>query len=507
MNPPASVATAIATILALTSGVSYPCEGQNVRLVNVIPKRYSGESRNNPESSVAIHPTDHAIAMFAAHLPGNDLCVNSTRSGFFVSKSHGDNWTLWCALTEKPDKHPGDLTTRFSGDGSWMHVAHLLRSQLRLVGTTDLESPSSVSDLLTSSFSSVKNRDQPQLQTRPDPGATDLALALIEWTFSAPGPKPCRHVRLFYAQQTTDPLEFQDSCLDFRSDPRPFAVRIAMHADGTTYVAFLPVQKSASDTVGSVVIVRGMPSVSMSMSDAVESGSTGCSADGLPGVQIVCGIDVPFDSGFNPDFGWEVRQGSLAIAVDPTDSKKVYVAWGDRSNPKSMLTVHVRRSVTGGDSWDSNDLWTVENATNPALAVDAGGRLGFLYQQFVKDADPRWHTRFRWTATADTPGNDIIIADTPAGPKQQPSGESIPFQGDYANLIAIDKDFFGAFSAWNDPDMVRFPYGARYNRRCSGGNLVAKSGAGVKPSVDPFFVHVQPDKPSNLLASGTGLSC
>jgi len=55
--------------------------------------------------------------------------------------------------------------------------------------------------------------------------------------------------------------------------------------------------------------------------------------------------------------------GTISIAVDPNDSKIVYLAWGDRQ-PGSFLTIHVRRSTDRGVTWSGpGDLLTIPNAT------------------------------------------------------------------------------------------------------------------------------------------------
>ncbi len=499
----------VALMLALTLGVSQHSEAQHVRLVNVIPRRYSGESRNNPEASLAIHPKGPDTVVFTAHLTGDDMCTSPQQSGFFVSRSHGNNWTLWCRLSQDSGAHALDLTTSFSGDGAWMHVAHIVPGQrLKLVGAADLSSPNNVSDLLSERLATIEGQDQPQLRTRPGLNEQEVALALVNLGYRVPGPPTCRFARLLWARETRAPVSFLSSCLDYRSVMRPWAIRLAMHSSGVTYVVFSPVYTSENASGASVVIVRGIPSSSMRMDDLIDLDSgNGCGGDSLPGKRIVCERHFVFESAMQQAFGWENIQGSLAIAVDPSNWRNVYVAWGDSIGNGARQTLHVRRSSTGGETW-GDDIFEFRNATNPALAVDEQGRLGFLFQQYDDSLPaPHWHTRFAWTDSAGTPLDTIDLAVTPAGPDEQPDENSKPFQGDWATLIAVGSEFYGAFAARNDPDEVRFPFGALYNRRCSGGALRSRTNTIVDPSVDPFFFHVRLDRPSNELPSGSGLTC
>jgi len=72
------------------------------------------------------------------------------------------------------------------------------------------------------------------------------------------------------------------------------------------------------------------------------------------------------------------------LAVDPTNSRIVYVAWGDSLN--ANFTLHVRNSIDGGKTWGTIDLKTVPSATNPSLAINEEGTVGFLYQKLVNPA-------------------------------------------------------------------------------------------------------------------------
>jgi hypothetical protein len=93
-------------------------------------------------------------------------------------------------------------------------------------------------------------------------------------------------------------------------------------------------------------------------------------------------VPVPFEyleGDESGGFGQERRLWtSVALATDPNDSQHLFVAWGDTAGPTPGMTLHVRESNNGGVDWGSADLETVNPAMNPALAVSAEGRRGFL---------------------------------------------------------------------------------------------------------------------------------
>jgi hypothetical protein len=499
--------------------LSAPCRAQGVKVVNIIPPNQSPEHVNNPEPHLAIKTVAADSLVVTAHLPGAGWCKFNSLSGYFVSTDGGSNWKLVCApaLVAAPLQKPGDLTTRFTGESDWLHISNLLPpTGLNLLGSKLMTSGASATDVLDGTLGSTAQMDQPQLRTRPKAGENEIAIAVVDRDYnSTAAGSPCFYVRFLWAKQTTDPLALRSECIAARDSDIPFAPRVAVHPDGVMYAAFLRVRWQEDPmggydrAISDVVVVRGKPSAPTgyaldALVEPTGSDPDPCApSDGRLGIRVVRCVDVPFDGTHNPAFGWEVRRGSLALSVDPTDWKKVYVAWGD-NQPDTLLTLHVRRSVDGGETWDATDLFMVERATNPALAVDTTGRVALLYQQFVPGTgNGRWHSRLRWTAITATPAADIILADTPAGASAPPIS---PYQGDYVDLVAVRAQFFGVFSARNDPTTARFPYGVKYNRKCSGGFLRRKTGQFVAASVDPFFFRVRPEG-STPPVQGTGLDC
>jgi len=148
--------------------------------------------------------------------------------------------------------------------------------------------------------------------------------------------------------------------------------------------------------------------------------------------------------------------------------------------------MHVRSSQDAGQKWTPNDIWLVNGAINPALAINNKGVVGFLYQRLDSSKpQERWKTELIFAGKPP-----IILADTPADVPKVSSWQ--PYLGDYLNLLAIGADFFGVFSANNTsvPDFfpAKMPL---YNRNCKGKALVGKDGSSpIPPSIDPFFFHI-----------------
>jgi hypothetical protein len=160
--------------------------------------------------------------------------------------------------------------------------------------------------------------------------------------------------------------------------------------------------------------------------------------------------------------------------------------------------IHVRASRSAGRTWSSSDLITIENAVNPALAINSLGRVGLLYQRVVGTfANQRWEARLSLTQDpahehfAD-PGKLLASTAVNSAPRNFD-----PYIGDYCHVVAHDRDFYGIFSASNYPDKTSFPAGVRYQRHVDWTTHTLYAHAAktvtVAPSIDPFFFHYRPD--------------
>ena len=258
-------------------------------------------------------------------------------------------------------------------------------------------------------------------------------------------------------------------------------VRPAIHADGTVYAVFHSwrvFNQNTGEGSADIVVVRDDKGGTgpTPFTDLVDTG------DGKAGVRVAQGAKFNFD-GF---LGLQRTGGDVSIAVNPTNSDVVYVAYNDDQG--SIYMLHVLRSTNRGATW--SELRTISNALNPALAVNSDGKVGLLHQQLAgSGAGQRWVTKLDLT-TDGTSWNSITLARVPAN---LPAKQFDPYLGDYDNLKAIGKDFYGVFSANNTPDKANFPSGVKYQRNANFTThtlLGVDDATPVHVSIDPFFFKV-----------------
>jgi hypothetical protein len=260
------------------------------------------------------------------------------------------------------------------------------------------------------------------------------------------------------------------------------SIRPAIHSSGRLYAAYFNWTNfsSSSNITADVVVCRD---------DSWASGAHPYTAitdpvDHLAGVRVVTGVSIPWR---NFSFLGQERVGShIAIAVDPNNADSVWVAWADGL---TTYTIHLRHSTNGGVTW-SADLRSVANAVNPALAVSTEGHVGFLYQTLTTSGS-KWETHIEISsnsfATAPAP---TILATVPSA---TPVATFHPYLGDYINLKAVGKTFYGIFCANNTPNMANFPNGVKYQRNANFTThtlLNVDNKTPVAASIDPFFFEI-----------------
>ena len=161
--------------------------------------------------------------------------------------------------------------------------------------------------------------------------------------------------------------------------------------------------------------------------------------------------------------GQERLGGDLAIAVDPRNSSKVWIAWCDRVSGFSGTdwTVHLRVSSDRGQSW-SDDVRTITNVKNPSLATNSAGKLAMLYQQLTGG-----NRVTQLELTTDSWATPAVTLVLHAAPAATPLRTFFPYLGDYVRLLAIGSDFYGVFCGNNTPDRANFPDGVKYERNAN----------------------------------------
>ena len=260
-----------------------------------------------------------------------------------------------------------------------------------------------------------------------------------------------------------------------------------IHSSGRLYAAYFDWTNNFPLINVDVVVCRDDTWGSGGFNALVDPG------DHLAG-KIVASVVIPWE---NNNFLGQERVGShLSIAVDPNNSSTVYLAWADYPNGQAPYTIHLRRSTDAGATW-SADLRAIANGINPALAINAQGHVGFLYQTLTNNGGT-WETHVEISsngfATAPAP---IVLAKVPSN---TPAATFLPYLGDYIYLMAVGVNFYGVFSANNTPDLASFPNGVKFLRNANFTThqlLNVDNKTPVTISIDPFFFQIKGAKVRN----------
>jgi Repeat of unknown function (DUF346) len=445
-----------------------------IRVVNMIPRSLSGETNQDSEPNLAVNPAYWRQMAASAFTPNP---AGGATAPIYVSTDGGATWLLNPILPSAVET--ADITLRF---GTWSNdlYAGILRRPAIDLAVLRTTNPTTATVMTV--LESRPSVDQPYVEARTDlAGGRHDRVFIGMNDFASPGGHTAT-MDVSGTAETAPPSGFPNSQrLETRatSGQDGPSIRPAWHLDGTVYGAFF---RWAPDGTRDVVVVRD---------DA--NGTGGFAAlkdpsDGLAGRRVATGLNIPFENFTHTDFGQERQGSNLSCAVDPANSSRVYVAWADKAG--TTYTLHVRRSTDGGATW-SADIRTVPNATNPALAMNQDGVLGFLYQEVAGAGGPlaaqRWVTHFLRTVTDFAATDDQVLATVPAA---TPALQFLPYVGDYIHLLAIGRDFFGVFSANNTPNNTNFPRGVTYQRNANfatGQLLAVDNTTPVAASIDPFF--------------------
>lgn len=452
-------------------------------VVNMIPNVHSGETNQDSEPNLAFDPSDPSRVAASAFTPDP---LGGANAPIFVSTDAGRTWALNNVVPSTAAAATGDITLAF-GHGGRLYSGILRRPgglRLNILRTTNFTAPTVMDVLVDRTGSGV---DQPYVEAvrvyrGADVGRDRVYVGNNDFN-AASGRTATVDVSLDGAGATPPPPA---NFVARRIEPRATSgqdlppIRPAPHIDGTVYAAYIGRRAAASSDI---VVVRD----DNGAAGATQFADLADGTDGLAGQRVVTGVNVPFEN-FQTMGMERLVSSDLSIAVDPRDSNNVWVAWGDRPAGTTNLTLHVRRSTNRGQTWSAADLRTVANAKAPALAVNARGRVAFLYQQLTGTApNQRWQTRVERTGNAFTTFTTDTLADTPAN---APTPAFLPYLGDYVDMKSPGKDFYGIFSANNRPDTANFPLGVTYQRNANFTTHVLLGVDGVTPvnvSIDPFF--------------------
>ena len=446
----------------------------HVDLVNLIPKSLSNETHQDSEPSLAVDPHDSDVIVATAFTP----IPPGPNAPYYISVNGGATWTLNSVLPGQGFAGTADVTVAFDRSGDNLYVGYLRGDNVNLAvdrtaapagpGITNLEGRSGVDQPFTKSTTVRKG---------PDHGKDRLYVGLND--FGAPGGRTST-IDVALDAASAAPV-FKSVRIEARATPGQDGpqVRPAEHADGVVYAAFYAWRTNAATIGTDIVVVRD---------DDWGAGAAPFTAlvdpgDGKPGMRVATNVTIRW----NDFLGQQRQAGNLAIAVDPTRSARVYLAWCDGLVGSGNYTLHVRRSGDAGRHW-TGDLIAVPNGTNVGLAVNEDGHVGLLYQQVTgSGAAQRWETHFRHSHDHGATWDDLTLASTDA---TTPAKTFDPYIGDYAMLIALRDDFYGVFCANNTPDLANFPHGVKFQRNVDFPSKTLRGVNGVTiipPSIDPFF--------------------
>jgi hypothetical protein len=491
----------VSAILLALAGTTLPGFAQT-RLVNMVPNSRSGETNQDAEPTITVDPNNFqhmaGSAFTSDNLAQNPMVTDT--APIYVSTDGGNTWTLAFIVPSRIGGFPtGDITLSFSSrpsgaaahKTSWLYGG-ILRSTATGLPMTALRSQDPFSSTLMTVLDTRSGHvDQPHTIAKTGGKEDRLYIGFNNGFGNFPCPPPVapngRSSTLDVSQDasiaaptfTLDLIEARNS-----NCQNGFAQVPAVHKDGTVYAAFI------HDWSAPPSFPTGTPRLVVVRDDHWGSGASPFTAlkdpsDTVAGRFVTAAITMPSGAMGQNRLG----ASNVSIAVDPNNSDRVYLAWGE-ANGSNSETIHVRRSIDRGHKW-SKDLLTVTSAMNPEIAINNLGIVGVLFQSVTAG---KWETRLVLSNNLDattfaTPGT--LLASQSAS---TPLATFSPYLGDYASLVAAGNSFVGMFSASNFPDKANFMTGVKYQREVDWTTHKLFADAAhttvVAPSIDPFFFEI-----------------
>jgi hypothetical protein len=450
-----------------------------IKVVNMIPASLSGETIQDSEPNLAVNPAKPTDMVGTAFTPAP---MGGSFAPIYVSTDGGSTWSLRTVVPGNGSFGTGDITVGFATTGGMLYVGTLNGSNghLNIMRTSGFTSTTPLTVLVDRT-----SEDQPWVVAGSVvvSGTSRDRVFVGNNDFNQPSGHTATVDVSADAATAPAPAGFAPHSVEHRAtspqDGPP--VRIALHPSGVVYAAHQRwTSASGSNHNMDIVVTRddNWGTGASPFSALTDSG------DGQIGQRVANGRFIRF----NDTMGQERLGGDLAIAVDPTDSKHVYVAWCDRVGGAAGTdwTIHVFQSTDSGQTWPK-EIRTVTNAKNPSLAVNSNGKLGLVFQQFTGS---RWVTQLELTTDGwATPATTTVLHTAPSN---TPARTFLPYLGDYIRLLAVGADFYGVFCGNNTPDPANFPSGVTYQRAANWTTHTLLSTDNVTPvasSIDPFFFH------------------
>jgi hypothetical protein len=458
-----------------------------VVVVNMIPRSLSGEAQQDSEPTIAVNPANPQQIAASAFTPDPG---HGNFAPIFTSVDGGNTWTLKSIVPSSAGSgsKTADITVSFSTAGNRLYAGIIRlpvvqdRTRLNVLRTNDFQSGAPMKVIVDRTGEGV---DQPYVRavtvaSGPDRGKDRVYVGDNDFNATPGSATIDQSLDAGKTNPTFKSVRIESRTTSGQDGP---TVRPAIHLDGTVYAVFhswRTFSRLTGEGTADVVVVRD------------DSGGNGTKkfqalvdpSDGKAGKRVVTSVKFNFD-GF---LGKQRTGGDVSIAVDPTNSSIVYIAYNDDIGSDYVL--HVLRSTDRGATW-SGDLRTVRNALNGALAVNSAGKVGFLYQQLSgSGASQRWVTQLETSTDGGATWTAITLATVAA---DKPDKQFDPYLGDYDHVMSVGKDFYGIFSASNVPNKANFPQGVTYQRNANFTTqtlLDVDNTTTVRPSIDPFFFKV-----------------
>jgi hypothetical protein len=473
--------------VALAAVIVPPAVAQ-IQVINIVPNSQSNEVGIDSEPNLAVDPSNPQRMAASAFTPDP---MGGALAPIYVSTDGGITWTLNSTV---PDNNltygTGDITLRFGGSSSVLYTGILRGNDFLHLEV--LRAPDFALSTPMQHLYDRFDEDQPYVQATTVLGGAGTGNDRVYiGNNNLSASQSATIDDSLDAATAAPPANFSPFAIDTRptsgQDAPP--IRPAIHADGTVYGVFYHwTAFSGTEATADVVVVRA---------DGWGTGATPFNAlvgtGALAGKQVVTGVAVPWGAGMGQN---RFVGSNVTIAVDPRNSDVAYVAWADH-DATSDYTLHVRRSADRGNNWSSSDILRIATATNPSLAVNTRGHVGFLYQQLTGSGSQRWQTHLRRSTNNGITWSDDTLADTPA---DTPTSTSSVYLGDYDHLTAVGKDFYGIFSAANMPVLANFPSGVVFQRNADFGTGTLRDVTNtttVGASIDPYFFHATDTAPGD----------
>lgn len=452
-----------------------------VHVVSMIPASLSGETNQDSEPNLAVNPENPSDIVATAFTPSP---LGGSFAPFYISTNGGNTWSLRNVVPGNGAVGTGDISVGFATSGGILYAGILngVTGHMQILRTANMSSISPMTVLVDRA-----NEDQPWVVAGSVVvgGASRDHVFVGNNNFSQPVGRTAT-VDLSQDAGTAPPpagfapVQIEQGATVGQDGP---PIRLALHTDGTVYAAFQrwTRQDPAFPNVRMDIVITRDDNWG---AGAPPFGALVNPATGVAGTLVADNRFIRW----NASMGQERLGGDLSVAIDPTDSNDVWVAWCDRVGGATGTdwTLHVRHSTDRGQNW-SADVRTITNAKNPSLAVNSNRLLGLAYQMFT---GTQWVTQMELTANAWASNVETHVLHR--APATTPARVFWPYLGDYIRLLAVGRMFYGVFSGNNTPDMVNFPSGVTYQRHADWTTHTLFNVDGVTPvtpSIDPFFFH------------------